>query len=423
MDTKSFFHKQVKTYQSIFPKLRLWLAQNKGITIEMVLEDIKNYPDKKDEWAFGYLCYTIPVDTLFDNNIYPTNNKCKTPTIVSMNLTIHTILTYKQIEWDWGYLTVHKQITIEDILDHLDLPWVPTQIPNNPNFTYQHYLLLKENYPHLIHNTTYIFNVLSAKATYQEIMECPEQYWTTNCLRSPTIKKEDIIKLVSYFTEKYPDHSSEGHLAWNCCGNPNLSFNDVYDIFGECAFRFACACHNFTYEDFLKYPLEKWDVPSLNLKLPLHYILAHPEYQWHWYSILAHSTELTYDTMHNLPDFLIQELKELWKHKSIPFDLCIKGVFFQNDNIDPIERKRMMADILVYYRDHPPPVIAGHMYLLYILTSELFLEPSEEEIKEYFAKKRIIRLLTEVHVNPSYKQCRKRLFREYEEFPCKRVKK
>ena len=49
-----------------------------------------------------------------------------------------------------------------------------------------------------------------------------------------------------------------------------------------------------------------------------------------------------------------------------------------------------------------------------LFESPLFLEPTFEEIRNYFAGKRIVRCVVDVLTNPAYDQCRKRLRREHE---------
>ena len=432
MDPKTLFHHRIHTYQSRYPDLRSWLAQNKKITMTMVLEDMQKYPQYKHEWQFKYLSYSIPVDTLLDHNIYPLNNQCKDSSICNMNLTIHTLLrTHNQIEWDWKYLTYHKNITIENILDHPELPWKPIQVPNNPNFTYNHYLHLKTHHPHLLQrtsnhleNTLYIFAILSKKATYEQITNDPLQPWSLDALHSPHIQKHHIQLLLPYFTQKYSIYeATHSQLAWVCSCNPNLTFDDLLDLFGTTAFGYAYNIPRFTYQDFLKYPLSKWHVPSLHLKLPLDYIIQHPEYEWKWWSaILVFSPHLTYETMTRLPPAALQQLKDMWTRNdpnafaTKPFDIRLKEVFFQNHALDPEDRKHLLQELLAFYLAHPIVPEASYEIGLYNLAmSPLFLEPTFLQIKEYFAKKKMIRILTEVQSNPAFKQCRKRLLRECSE--------
>jgi hypothetical protein len=424
MDPKTLFHHRIHQFQSRYPDLRSWLAQNKKITMTMVLEDMQKYPQYKHEWQFKHLSYSIPVDTLLDHNIYPLNNQCKDSSICCMNLTIHTLLrTRNQIEWDWNYLTYHKNITIENILDHPELPWVPVQIQNNPNFIYEHYRLLKTRRPIWVQNHLYyIFHILSKNATYEQITTNPEQLWTLDALHSPHLQKHHLQQLLPYFIKKYPNDATHSQLAWICSSNPNLSFDDLLDLFGTIAFQYAYSNSNFTYQDFLKHPLHKWDVPSLNLKLPLDYIIQHPEYDWKWYSLLVFSSQLTYKDINRLPDTALQQLRDIWTNNdpdafaTKPFDIRLKEVFFHNHGLDPEDRKHLLQELLAFYLAHPIIPDASYEIGLYNLAmSPLFLEPTFLQIKEYFAKKKMIRILTEVQSNPAFKQCRKRLLRECSE--------
>lgn len=382
MDPITLFHRRIAEYDPIFPvHFRKFLSTNPKITMDMVLQDIVRNPSKKDEWTFENLCTTIPVDTLLAHGFYPKDQICRNGI---MNITFDTILrTYQTqtISWDWEYITMHKSVRIEDILAHPELPWDIRQIPNNPHFRFHHYLLFAEQYPHLIDNSLTVFKGLSQYATFEQIMQMPEQPWTMECLQSPHVKKEHLPELLVYFKKKYPDLSNHLHQTWVCSKNPNLTFEDMQTLFGEAAFLFAYSCVNFTLDDFLKYPLSKWDpgvISCLGNKLPMEFIVAHPEYKWNWISILSFSKHLRYEGYEKVPPELIA---------------CANPP--QN-------------------RD-PSPFVGYFMYC-WLLESPLFLEPTPEEIREHFAKRRIVRILVEALSNPQYQQCRKRLSREFRGF-------
>ena len=84
---------------------------------------------------------------------------------------------------------------------------------------------------------------------------------------------------------------------------------------------------------------------------------------------------------------------------------------FNNKHLPYVDKKRLLEELL------PKPYANVHFAVAYkrLIESPLFLEPTFDEIKDYFAKKRIVRILVECMSNPSYQQCRKRLIREHGE--------
>lgn len=442
MDPATVFHRRIAQYDPIFPvHFRKFISQNRKITMDMVLQDMARNPSKKDEWTFENLCTTISVDTLLAHGFYPKDNVCRNGIMGCMNITFDTILrTYQTqtLSWDWEYITMHKSIRIEDILAHPELPWDIRQIPNNPHFRFHHYVLFAKHYPHLMDNPLTLFKSLSKHATFEQIMQMPEQPWTLECLQSPHIQKEHIPELLVYFKNKYPDLSNHLHLTWICSQNSNLTFEDLQTLFGEAAFLFAYSCVTFTLDDFLNVPLSKWDpgvITCLGNQLPMEFIVSHPEYNWNWISMLSFSKHLRYEGYEKVPPELIACLEDVWKKvPTAPWAAPapdtrhrVMGSYFKNPYLPVHQQRHLMDELLAYYRANPPqnrdpsPFKNYFMYC-WLLESPLFLEPTPEEIREHLAKRRIIRILVEVLSNPVYLQCRKRLAREFHSFQLPRKK-
>lgn len=446
MDTKTLFHKRIAEYQSIFPELRHHLSRNPSITMDMVLEDMHVHPSHKHQWTFDNLARTIPLDTLFDHGIYPASSSTSPTTpmkiesevaIGLMKLSIHTLLrTHPTITWNWMALTMHPNITIEDIVAHPELPWQLQHIGNNPNFELHHYL----RYPHFFQDQEYdfykllAFVKLSMKATFEQIREHPTLPWSIDCLKSPHVKKkEHLLELLRYFANKYPLSHVNQRIGM-ICENPNVSFDDLYKIFGEAVFPHVSFCVHFTPQDFYKHPIDTWMSPTADppqtrqcrlyiSKVPMDFILAHPEQEWDWIQILQDHPQVTYDTYKQVPEDRLQGMDDFWRQHffepiipdTIPIEYRMKASLFTNKHLPPQDKRRLLEELLAYYRQHPPRTTL-HIFLYYpLLISPLFLEPTPQEIREHFAKRRIVRHLVESLSNPAYQQCRKRLAREFQE--------
>jgi hypothetical protein len=107
----------------------LWdtLLENGKITLEKYLKD----GPKKSVKRGGYI-KTISIKDIEDNNHIDWDWQ-----FISMNpnLTIETILKYPSKKWYWTEVSANKGITMEDINNHLDLSWSWSSVSRNPNLT------------------------------------------------------------------------------------------------------------------------------------------------------------------------------------------------------------------------------------------------------------------------------------------------
>ena len=233
---------------------------------------MKNYPHQKDDWTFENLCYTIPLDQLVAHNILPKQNsegfQCMEGcTLIDMKLTIDTILkTHTILTYNWTYLIQHPKITIEDIIAHPELPWDYQYIGHNPNFRFEHI----SQFPDI---QKYVWTTLSRNATYEQIVNHPDKPWLSYILSSPHIHKHHIKLLLPYFEQKFPN-ISPSDVSFT---NPNLSFDDFYELFGDTALCYANRFKNFTYADYLKYKPKL--VTFFRRILPMSVLKSFPPYE------------------------------------------------------------------------------------------------------------------------------------------------
>lgn len=417
------FHKRVLEYQPLFPNLRRYLARNPHITMAMVLEDMARHPSHKHEWTFDNLCKVIPLDTLLAHGFTPAY-----PDMVTCDLIQPSIDTLRKtkdtIPWNWYMLTSHRDIRIEDIARHPDLPWYYDVICYNPNLTLQHVL----TYPHLFpdqHNVHNVFFLLGRTATFEDIIHHPDKPWSFNALSSPNIKTvEHVKRLIEYFEN---DRTTPG-LRLCICRNPNLTFDDLVSL--ERDYRDHPAYPNFKLLPFSPYNpnttldhLQPYSPPPycynrLHVmvdRLPLDFILEHPDIPWDWMDIITNNKHITYESISKLHSTFSKYLQKRFDY--IPADYHVKTLFYNcSRHMPPHDKKQLYEDILGLVRQGGPGSPGGQDYARfpyeYILRSPLFLEPTHEEIRQYFAKRRIVRHMVEALSNPHYLQCRKRLQRE-----------
>ena len=402
MDPLILFHKRIQQYSTLLPShyLREYISKNPAITIQMVLQDIERNPRDKEEWRFESLCLSIPLEELVANNILPTRDTTLfSPLVIAMKITIDTILkTHMLLEYNWAYLIQHPSVYIEDILTHPELPWNYTYVICNPNFRYHHIPLFR----HYMDDASYrqLFFYISRTATFEEIMEHPDEPWFPGALSSEHIKKEHFPILLPYFQEKHKSiiQTDKYCLQTQAIRNPNLTFEDLLELFADQAFDYAYGLPRFSADDYMKYK-HKWNHPvNFYSVLPLSVIQSYPYYpQWNYELILSCNITLSYESLKEIPKKVNERDAKLY--------------LFNNKHISYVDKKRLLEELL------PKPYSNVHFTVSYkrLIESPLFLEPTFEEIKEYFAKKRMIRIIVECMTNPTYQQCRKRLIREHGE--------
>jgi len=411
MDPVTIFHKRIQQYSKHIPPshLRKYLGKNLALTIEMVIQDMKNNPDQKDNWIFENLCYTIPLEHLVAHNILPKRDfdgfECTEGcTLIQMNLTIDTILkTYTILRYNWAYLIQHPKLQIEHITAHPELPWDYHYIGHNPNFRFEHL----SHFPDI---PKYVWTTLSRNATYEQIVNYPDKPWFSYILSSQHIHKYHIQALLPYFEQKFP-HISASDVSLN---NSNLSFDDFYELFGDTALCYANRFKNFTYTNYLKYKPKQ--ITFFRRILPISVIKSFPPYEmWGaWSDTIKFNKTLSYESLKEIPKNIINH------HIPIVNEWYIRKMLFDNPYVSHFDKKRLLEELLPqknnpFWIPYTVGDIRGYPSNIETLfESPLFLEPTFEEIHVYFAGKRIVRCLVEAVSNPAYEQCRKRLKREHE---------
>lgn len=406
MDPLTIFKNRIQQYDNgVIPNFRKLISYNPKITIDMVLQDIQNNPSKKDEWQFHLLCRHIHIKDLLANGILPRPYDIDHFSQV-MKIDIQTLIQMKDTEnWDWEKLTMNKHFTMDDIAAHPELPWEYSMLLGKPNIKL-HTLVIQYNkqiddknqfHPLVLqYGSGNIFNLLSATATYADIKNYPDKPWTYRCLESPNIKDKDHIReLWNRFKDKSP------YAPHTLAENPSLTFEDLKELLPiENFYPIVSNSPNITKQHILDNPNEKWCFSALGRHLPMDYILSHKEHPWVWSSIYRWNKTLTYEI-----------IKKIIPKETFMTDASL---LFYNEHFPYIDKKQLYEDILFNHYLENKKVRPD-----YIIASPFFLEPTFEEIKYYFAKKRIIRHIVDYLTNPIYIQCKKRLMKEYYDIKCK----
>jgi hypothetical protein len=407
MDPLTLFYKRLQQYDSFFPELRKYLSKNPNITLQMVLQDIAQNPSKKHQWDFGWLAGYIPVKDLITHGFVFDSQQMKS---VSMGkLDIELLISYPDIPWDWNFLTFNRHITIEDIAAHPEFPWVYKDLYLNPNFK-MHPLVLE-------HETYMTVTTLSKVASAEEMKQYPNIPWHSVCLESPNMTDKHF--LYEQFHRFYKGNSYSA-VHW-ICNNPNMTFQELYDLCGTHKYFFGYVSENpnITLNDFLNYkqyddlydtnPSDKhWNLRYLSSTLPFEYILQHPRRKWYWKDVLTKNKSLTYDKLtEDVLDTIIHH-HQFWEGRYLS---CYDGKYYHRCNalmnkyMSYYDKKRLYEDMFMNKKPDQTELISH----------PLFLEPTFEEIRQYFAGKRIVRCVVEAVSNPVYEQCRKRLKREHDQ--------
>lgn len=413
MDPKSLFQKRLQQYQSIIPNLRKYMSQNPHLTMDMVLQDIKRNPSKKHEWHFDNLCHVIPVDTLLANGFTPKSMELVTPVLV--NVTMEMLQRTKDtIPWVWSMLVRHKDITIQDIINHPELPWnIGLGVCYNPNLTHQDIL---DYPPHLFtnHYRSLAYMNIGRTIPFEEIQKHPDKPWSYNILANPTVKTlEQVRYLLAYFQQKDKNHNHT--IMIMTCRNPNLYLKDLLELFGTDVIEHLPYCPNVSFEELQQLDSKEWESKFylMHYRVPLDYIIEHPEINWEWVDIIHNHKEISYDTFPRVVPFLTEYVKRTGHYT--PNEYHLKTIYYFNKYLSLTDHKKLYEDLIRFVEKHPiddtrdPPPLPND----YLFMSPFFLEPTFQEMKEYFAKKKIVRHLVEALSNPAYQQCRKRLTREH----------
>ena len=190
---------------------------------------------------------------------------------INPNLTMEIINKYSDKPWDWENISNHENITMEMIEKYPHIPWVwgDYGISNNPNLTME----IIEKYP----DKPWCWKIISRNPniTMLIIDKYPNKPWVWGewgISMNPNITIEMI--------EKYPDKDWE----WGGFGYWGITTNN-----------------NITMEFIKKYPMNPWDwgYISSNKNLTIEFLLEtikkFPHISWDWGGISTNRFKIDYE--------------------------------------------------------------------------------------------------------------------------------
>ena len=432
----SKFLNRLKEYEKKFPAIRCTLSCNPELTAEVVRKDLRDNPTLSNlsNWEFWRLAVNTNIKL---HDIYDLLPEIIQKRIqygfMKINLDIQTLLQYPYEAWDWTYLTKHENITLEDMLAHPEFPWVWDEISSNPNIRFHHI----QEHPKLPWKEYALYKNLSRTATFTEIMSQPNKLWYYGrYLSNPNHTKEELEELVLFtfinankywYEHGYDDYNVDKKSIWvYLCMNKRLTFSDLYDMYLQLNFRM-----------FILIQEVKW-LKHIKGIFPYNYVFKEQLLKGKVRPDGFVERDQAFQTMSLNPNIAVADLRA-YQHEN--WDFHKLSVYFKDVNYaleTPYlnwnkellfsENPNMTADLVKKYQtiytqawewfSKNPAAnfqdIPTDNYSIFKLKGFITL-PTFEEIRAYFAKNKIIRILVECISNPVYAQCRKRLLREHNE--------
>lgn len=140
------------------------LSCHPAITLNMMLAD----PNRGWNYHSAMLNPNITFDMimehreLFDETLRKNLYGCQFLSI-NRSVTIQNVLDHPQLPWNYSHLSRHVNITLQMMLDHPELPWEFDHASANPNITYEmmiNHSNIKWCYKYLSLNPTLTYNIV-----------------------------------------------------------------------------------------------------------------------------------------------------------------------------------------------------------------------------------------------------------------------
>lgn len=440
----NIFLKRLKEYEKTDPSIRCFLSLNPSLTAEMVLKDLELHPNTPAEITWDHWCLMRHQNIKLETILHIVPDRIKRNIYCNqfhLNLSIHTLLQYRNQDWGWCGVTKHNNITIEDIVNHPELPWDYNYISNNPNLRLHHL----EKYPHLPWQGFNAYRTISKTASFQDIISHVDKPWSVEkILTNPNHSKAELEELILFiFITKNVLYYCQNTLVLNIlqiptvkdcweylCLNRSLTFADLYDMYLLLNKRLRYLIQQVPWlEDVKKhYPHQLIFTGNMVNTTPIHEYDSFVESR-HAFQCMSYNETITGEDIDVHKDkhwnFFrvgknIKDIDYVFEHPEFEWDYW--SVFTENKNMT--KELALKYDKVIWYCVNPNATVADidefvktqkidKKYQYYLFCKPDFLEPSFQEIREYFARKKIIRILAEINANPDYAWCRKRLTREH----------
>ena len=255
--------------------------------------------NKTVNWAVISKSAIIRVDVIMSHPGWQWNLMSENP-----HLTIAIVRKYRSKKWCWASVSKHKNITMEDINNNIDLPWDWFEgVSNNPNLCVSALKMRPAKY--------WDWRAVSMNPgiSLEEIIDYPEFPWVKKYVsQNPNIslpfKNGDPAKAVQW---KTISSSSSVHMAdivehpnnsWRfdyISKNPNLTI-DIINLFPEqnWEWRYISEHSDISMLDVVRNPQHPWDWNCIraNPTLCISDVVSYPELPWQWNKVICNDFAL-----------------------------------------------------------------------------------------------------------------------------------
>lgn len=379
-----------------------WNWQNLSCSPNMTLEYVLKHRDRNWNWAF--LSKYLDMNDIINHLDLPwaMNFMCINSSLTFEHVMILIERGHKD-DLDWHFLSIHRNITFDHVSSHLDLPWKWYELSCNPNITIENVLEFIDK-PWCGEQLS-----LNKHITIDDVINHPDIPWDwLNLSRHPNITLENIL-----------DHP-ELHWNWECVSmNPNLTIKHILENIDKpwCGENLIVN-PNITFDDIYKNKHVPWcwRYISANPNITVENVLEHPEIKWTGhvfrnvgFDIIKFLDVYFNNCNYNHAKYIEQaargQLTVLNDHKVFIMKIKRLGQLYISDH------HRITYDYVIKHPEFPWNWTG-------LQNNPTWFKPSESEIRRWWAYKVIGRWIVECLTNPEYKMCRRRLLKEYGFLTC-----
>jgi hypothetical protein len=344
------------------------LSNNPKITMEIILA----FKDENWNWQ------NISAKANINFTKYPDFPWDWSALSVNPNLTIKDIISTKNSTelFEWIDVSRHKNITMIDIENNPTLPWDWSSVSCNPNIR------------NLDKPWDWQWLSMNPNINFDFIVKFIEKSWCWDFVSmNSAVKMEHVLK--------HPN------LPWDY---RTLSLNEnitIQDILTHLDKPWCWQAISFSKYVTMQQVYVPWDFYGLsrNPGIKFNDMMENPDKPWNWQMITL-NPNITYKIIDENP--------------TCSWDLTRLSMTFENvfKHMKPDRLSELSYYSNTTYNDFiQHPDIPWNWYS--ISMHPMFLTPTPEEIRKWWASKTICKYIFEAYTNPSYKVCQKRLLKEF----------
>lgn len=330
-------------------------------------------------------------------------------------LTPEIVLAFKDKPWDWDILAARRQIPVDVIFHHPELPWYrhATFFSMNPTLQWHHVLAN----PDIPFHWTYVS--LNKNMRLEHVLAYPALPWNWASLSQNTGIVESIDTVLQH---------PELPWRWSFISlNDNIHLKDVLDH-PECPWDWTQITRNKNMQwpaDIYAHPDKPWDwfYISRYFNVQIKDVIQHPDLPWDWEQ-LTRNIAISVEDMEAYPQLPWDSLRlKLRKEAALfPVHRLIENPYYSH--LRPMQGEWMQHPlnfILMTFDARTTwefildcGVDAYPWYWVAISRKPDFLELTFHDKRRIIATLQIRRILVACMTNPYHAVCQRRMQREYE---------